>query len=370
MNKVCFFCCVLILLLADTLLYPADNLFYLVHADKSVGQVVEGERIRILSGHIVAYQDTLRMYCDEATFYEDREQIIFLGNVLIFDGHHKLWADKILYFTARRYAECYGHVRISGTNDSLYAEKFIYQFRERNAEGEHNLFIRDKQNDVSIWGDAGRYISANRYSMVTGHARFRQISADRQDTLLITAKKLEYFAAEPTRAYALEQVNIYKDQVKASCDSATYLISAEVVKLRVNPLAWQDQNEMSGKTIDLLLDSLKINQININENAHLKSLTTAVHDTTEKKYNHLRGKAIQIDLENSQPQRVIARRNATSVYVAIEDSLNQGINSSSSDSILVLFRTGEIDSIAIIGGIEGIFYPADYKGEIKGEQSK
>ncbi len=364
MNKVHLFFCSLILLSFTTLLYPGENMFHLVHADKSMGQVVDGERIRVLIGHIVAYQDTLRMYCDEATFYEDRAQIIFVGNVLIFDGHHKLWADKILYFTGLRYAECYGHVRISGVNDSLYAEKFIYQFNERNAEGEHNLFIRDKQNDVSIWGDAGKYIYVNRYSMVTGHARFRQISADRQDTLLITAKKLEYFAAEPKRAYALEEVNIYKDQVKASCDSATYLINEELVKLRVNPLAWQDQNEMSGRTIDLILDSLKINQIDINENAHLKSIA----DSTQKKYNHLRGKAIQIELENGQPQRVIARRNATSVYVAIEDSLNQGTNSSSSDSILVLFKTGEIDSIAIIGGIEGIFYPADYKGEIKGEQ--
>jgi lipopolysaccharide export system protein LptA len=364
MTKIRFATYFLISLVLTTLLLAGDNMFHLIHADKSTGQVINGERIRILSGHIVAYQDTLRMYCDEATFYEDRAQIIFIGNVLIFDGHHKLWADKILYFTDLRYAECYGHVRIGGVNDSLYAEKFVYQFRERNAEGEHNLFIRDKQNDVSIWGDAGKYIYASRYSMVTGHARFRQISADQKDTLLITAKKLEYHAIPPKRAYALERVNIYKDQVKATCDSATYLIPEELVKLRVNPLAWQDQNEMSGKAIDLHLDSLKINQININEKAHLKSVV----DSTQKKYNHLRGKAIQIELQKGEPQRVLARYNATSVYVIMEDSLNQGTNSSSSDSILVFFKTGEIDSIAIIGGIEGIFYPADYKGEIKGEQ--
>jgi lipopolysaccharide export system protein LptA len=363
MNKIYFFFCSLIFLFINSLLYPADTLFYLVHADKSSGQVINGEKVRILSGHIVAYQDTLRMFCDEATFYEDRSQIIFVGNVLIFDGHHKLWADKIVYFTNSRYAECYGHVRIGGVNDSLYAERFNYDFKERNAQGEQNLFIRDKQNNVSIWGDSGKYIYSNRYSIVTGHSRFQQINPDQNDTLLITAKRLEYFATDPKRAYALEGVNIYKDRVKATCDSATYLINQQLVKLRVDPFAWQDQNEMTGKDIDLLLDSLKIKQIFINENAHLKTLA----DSTQKKYNHLRGKSIQIMMEHGQPQRVISRRNATSVYVAIEDSMNQGINSSSSDSILVFFQTGKIDSIAIIGGIEGIFYPADYKGEIKGE---
>jgi len=364
MNKIHLLFISTFLILATTFLCAGENLLYLVHADKSLGRVVDGERVRILMGHIEVYQDTLRMYCDEATFYEDRSQAIFVGNVLIDDGHHKLWADKIVYWADTRLAECTGHVRISDINDSLYAEKFLYKFKERNAEGERDLFIRDKQNNVCIWGDAGKYTSANRYSVVTGHARFEQINPDQADTLLITAKILEYYGLDPKTAYALDEVTIYKDQVKATCDSATYRINDELVQLRINPLAWQGQNEMSGKTIDLLLDSLKVKSIHIDENAHVKSMADSVH----KKYNHLKGKSIRIALENGQPQQVIARKNAISVYVAVEDSLNQGTNSSSSDSILVYFKEGKIDSIAILGGTEGIFYPPDFKGEIKGEQ--
>jgi lipopolysaccharide export system protein LptA len=364
MNKIYFIVLSSLLILIPSSIFPGESLLYLVHADRSIGKMVDGERIRILTGNIEAYQDTLRMFCDEATFYEDRGQVVFVGNVLINDGHHKLWADKIVYFTATRYAKCTGHVRIGGVNDSLYAEKFTYHFKERNASGETDLFILDKQNRVYIWGDSGIYTSASRYSRVTGHAMFKQINTENSDTLLITANILEYFGLEPRRAYALEQVHIYKDRVRATCDSATYLIGDELVKLRINPYAWQEQNEMSGTTMDLKLDSLKINQIFINENAHVKTLA----DSVLKKYNHLKGKSIQIELADGRPQWLIARRNAISVYIALEDSVDQGTNSSSSDSIRVMFREGKIDSIAIIGGIEGIFYPPDYKGEIKGEQ--
>jgi lipopolysaccharide export system protein LptA len=366
MNKINFSVLLAVFTSFATLLSAGENLLYLVHADNSQGRVVEGERVRILTGNIEVYQDTLRMYCDEATFYENRSQAIFVGNVLIDDGHHKLRANRIVYSTDSRMAECTGQVRIGGINDSLYAEKFIYTFKERNAEGEKNLFIHDKQNQVKIWGDAGKYISADRYSKVTGHARFEQVNPDHPDTLLITANILEYFGEEPRRAYAVNEVTIYKDQVKATCDSATYRISEELVQLRINPLAWQGQNEMKGRTIDMLLDSLKVKAIHIEDNAHVKSLA----DSTQNKYNHLKGKSIQITLENGQPQQIIARKNAISVYVAIEDSLNQGTNSSSSDSILVFFNGGKIDSIAIIGGTEGIFYPPDFKGEIKGEKCK
>ena len=67
------------------------------------------------------------------------------------------------------------------------------------------------------------------------------------------------------------------------------------------------------------------------------------------------------------PEKVIARRNAISVYQIEEEKINQGTNSASSDSIIVYFKTGELDSISIIGGTEGIYYPAEWKGEIKSE---
>ena len=72
-------------------------------------------------------------------------------------------------------------------------------------------------------------------------------------------------------------------------------------------------------------------------------------------------------MADGRPDRVIARRNAISVYQIEEDKIKQGTNSASSDSIIVYFKEGEADSISIIGGTEGIFYPADWKGEIKSE---
>jgi lipopolysaccharide export system protein LptA len=336
-----------------------DGRLHIVHADKSIGKMIDGEAVRVLSGNVEAYQDTLHMYFDEGIYYENDERARFSGNVIINDGHHVIRADRINYYPERRFAHCTGNVRISSSADSLYAEVFYYYFREGNARGEQNVFLWDKENNVRVWGDYGRFKSENKSTFITGNARFEQNDNSENDTLIITANQFNYFGIDPKRAIAIDSVRIRKGEVMAECDSATYLVSEEIVKLRVKPLAWQGASEMKGQTIDLKLDSLKIKEIFLTEDAYVKSLA----DTLREKYNHLQAKSIQVSMKDRQPYRVIARRNARSIYLLEEE----GTNSASSDSIIVFFKNGEMDSIAIIGGSEGTFYPLNYSGDIKNE---
>ena len=352
------------LLLAVT--YPilsSDGRLHLIHADRSFGKIIDGQKVRYLVGNVEAYQDTLKMYCDEAIFYEDQNLTEFNGNVLIDDSHHRLWADKIIYNTETRIANCLGHVRISGQKDSLYAEKFIYAFRSQNAEAEKNVYLWDKESNAIVTGDAAHYIADLNESHVSGNAYFAHHQRDQADTMMITSEKMAYYGLEPKRAVAEKNVRIFKGNVQATCDSATYFVTDESVALRIDPVAWQEESRMKGLKIDFILDSLEIKEIFLTDKAEITTLA----DTLENKYNILRGRSIQVSMINQEPDKIIARNNAISIYRVEENKVKQGTNSASADSIMVYFFQGEADSIAIMGGIEGIFYPADWKGEIKSE---
>jgi lipopolysaccharide export system protein LptA len=354
---------ILTILIITTFTRAADNLLHFEHADKAMGQLINSEKVHRFVGNVRAYQDTLRVICDEAIFWEEEERADFIGKVKFDDGHRTLWANKVVYYTNSRIAHCTGNVRISGVNDSLYAEEFVYRFAENNAEGKINLFLWDKQNNARVWGDSGLYLSSQAQSFIYGNARFEHDESDSTDTLIITAKQMEYHGAEVRHAIALDSVRIFTGDIRASCDSASYKVNEERIYLRIQPIAWQDQNEMTGGVINLELDSLEIKDIFIHQKAHLKSLA----DSVSTKYNHLRGKSIQVSLMDRRPYRITARNNASSVYYLKEEENDQGTNSASSDSIIIFFEQGEVDSIAILGGVEGIFYPSDYKGDIQGE---
>jgi lipopolysaccharide export system protein LptA len=355
-----FWCIVLFLFIS---LYASDNQLHLIHADKSLGKLANGERVRILSGNVEAYQDTLFMKCDEAIFYEDRNRVEFHGNVHLDDGHYILRAERIVYNTESRIAICYDNVRISSSKDSLYAEKFIYNFRDRNARGQKNVFVWDKLNNARVWGDAGDYNSLKKHTIIKENARFKHYNKDESDTLNITSRYMEYSGLTDKYALATDSVQIHKGDLYAVCDSALYSIDEEKINLKVNPIAWQADSEMKGQKIDLLLDSLILKEILITGAAQIKSPS----DTVNNKFDYLRGKSIEVLLEDRKPVKITARNNASSIYLLKEDDIEQGTNTASSDSIIIYFRAGEIDSIAIMGGSQGIFYPPDYQGDIEGE---
>ena len=352
MNRILFI--IPLWLLYTGLLSASQGQLELIHADRSLGKIVDGKKVRILTGDVVARQDTLNMNCEQAVFYEDENRIDFIGKVRIDDGHHVLQARKIRYYTDIRKADCSGNVRISGRTDSLYAERFVYRFRDRIAEGQNNVFVWDKLNRTRLWGDYGIHNASRKYTLIRKNARFEHQETDQSDTMIINSGKMEYFGQEPRMAIAIRDVRIHQGELRADCDSAVYRMSEDLVHLRINPIAWQGESEMKGALIDLKMDSLQVKDIFIRDEAHLKSLG----DSARNKYNYLRGKSIEVELEN---------RNASSIYILNEQGRSQGTNSASSDSIIIYFAGGEMDSIAIIGGTEGIMYPADYQGEIKGE---
>lgn len=339
--------------------FAAESQLRLVHADKSIGKMVNGEPVRILTGNVEAYQDTLHMLCDEAYFYQNQNRVEFIGRVFIDDGQHILRAERINYYPETKTAVCIKNVRISSQTDSLYAEKFVYNFSTKNAEGEQNLFVWDKQNNAWIWGDKGKYDYQKQYTRIENNARLRHYNPGEVDTLEITSRFMEYQAGDNVFALATDSVTIRQGDLVAVCDSAKYDIDHEKIHLKVNPIAWQAESEMKGSTIDLVLDSLKLTSIFITGEAQIKSLS----DSVNKSYDYLRGKTIEVMLKQNKPHLITARDNASSIYLLKDKEVRQGTNSASSDSIIIFFEEGVMDSIAIIGGAEGKFYPPDYMGE-------
>ncbi len=352
---------ILSLLFVSTLVFASNDRLDLIHADKNTGKKIGSEQLRILSGNVHFVQDTLSMFCDEAVFYEIQEKLEFRGNVLIDNRQRKIRADKIVYYPKTKLAVCTGKVKITGENDSLYAEHFTYNFEHKDASGRKNLYILDRTNNVQIWGDRGVYDQNKNYSMVEQNARLMKIDTASSDTLIIKGRRLEYFDVEDNRrAVVQDSVIILQGGLKAQCDSAVYYPDLNIGWLKMKPIAWYENNELSGVEMKVHFDSLKVRDIYVYGDGIAKSLA----DSAKGRYNELKGKSIEFQIENDKPKTIIARDNAISLYYLKEKENDQGSNFATSDSIFIHFKNGELDSINIIGGSEGIFYPENYKGEM------
>jgi lipopolysaccharide export system protein LptA len=331
----------------------------LIHADKSTGAKLNGEQLRIFSGHVHFRQDTLEMFCDESIFYEIKNQADFSGNVLIDDGRNQIRANKIEYYPESRIALCKGNVRLTSSKDSLYAEEFVYNFKTKDATAYRHVFITDYENRVTVWGEYGEYRPDSSYSLMREHAGLTKIDTSSRDTLRVLAEQLQYFNEKPAYAVAIDSVIITQGALRAVCDTAIYNPDEEFVDLRHHPHAWFEDSELSGMQMTARFDSMKVREINLRTEAKAQTLVDSLSGTQ----NVLKGKSIDFFIREKKPVRINATGNASSVYYLLQEEKEQGVNFATADTILVFFQQGKLDSILIRGGSEGIYYPADYKGE-------
>ncbi len=333
----------------------------IIHADLNQGRNINGEQLRILKGSVHVVNDTVHMYCDSAVFYEKINMLHLSGNVILDNGQRLLRAKQISYYPGLDKAICKENVRISGKKDSLFADKLTLLLANSSGTAKGNVYLKDKVQNAIIRGNQARYDKLSKNFECWGNARFfKQDSAD-SDPLTVTAENIRYFGGADARAVAIDSVVIKQGSFRSLSDSATYLTQKEQADLKGHPMAWVEKSTLQGQRILADFDSSRIKHIYIQTDARAVSLV----DSIKKTYNVLQGKIIEFFLTYGKADSIISRNNASSIYYLDKEGGQQGSNYSTSDSIFVYFKNGKPDSIEIVGGAQGTFYPEGYKGEKK-----
>ncbi len=333
----------------------------LVHADITIGRIDSGQQMTIFTGNVHFRQDTLEIFCDSAVYYDKDKYADFDGHVLVLDGLRLLRADKIKYYPSEKTAYCYDNVQIVTAQDSIYAESLIYNFNTKNANAAINFYVYHSKENVKITADKGSYIDNKRLFWVQTNSCLIRTDSTSNDTLWIYSQKLAYFATDSAKAVASDSVTIIQKELTATADSAIYIVDEEIIWLRQEPIAWYDKNKLSGKILKVVMDSMEVQKIFSYEDAKAVELV----DSTKNKYNKLDAKNIELQIMNNKPKRIIASGNAVSQYYLINEEGDQGMNNASADTLLLFFTEGEMDSLMVIGGSEGVYYPENYRGEIQ-----
>ena len=333
----------------------------LIHADLSRGTVVNGRPLRFLEGHVHIRQDSLELFCQRATYDEQAHQIILEGEVLLIRGTDSLRAQHLTYFEISQIAIAEKNVELRRPNQFMQCDYLEYHYQTDRVLAQRHLWLNDASNRVFITGRKGEYLPEKEYAYIRHQAHLWRLDSTATDTLHIFARELLYRFGERKSALARDSVNIRQGELTATCDSAVYLVREDVVRLMGNPHALYRNNEMFGKTMELVLDSLEVRQVRILGDA----LAISIADSVEKKENRLAGKQIVMYISQRQLQEIRAINQASSQYYLEENGETRGVNVASADTIRAFFTEGELDSIAVMGGAEGTYYPENYQGEIR-----
>lgn len=339
---------------------PAGSRLELLHADVSRGVVVDGKPLKILEGNVRARQDTLLLFCDRAVYNPPEKTIVLTGNVKLIRGKDTLIANRVTYFEEEKKAVSEGDVRVYRPEQNMTADYLEYYYETDRIRAMGNLQLHDAENRVFITAREGEYCPEENISYVQRQAHLWQLDSSGTDTLHIFGRRMEYYFGEPRNAVVKDSVHIFQGDLHAWCDSVIYLVEEEVAYLEKSPRALQKNNELLGKRMQLILKDMKLEQIRVQGGA----LAISVVDSTLKKENRLEGREIVMYISHQKMRELRAISNARSLYYLKEKEEERGVNTASADTIKAFFTDNELDSIVVIGGSQGTFYPRDYQGPI------
>ena len=147
-------------------------------------------------------------------------------------------------------------------------------------------------------------------------------------------------------------VRFYKSDMQGQCDTMTYAMADSTVRMRHHPVLWADQSQLTGDSIDIRIVNHAIDSVLQHGHAYIISA-----DSVEG-YNQIHGSRMVSRFRDSSLHHVDVSGEAKTISWLREDDGDLiGINVSSSQTMKIRMKDGDIDLIYYYDHVDETLYP-------------
>ena len=314
-------------LLLPSLIMAADDRLYLVHADVLENIIINNVSTQILTGNVEFKRGEITLTCDRARFVEKTGLGHLIGNATVQKENLTVVADSMNYDSPNDILRGYGNVKV-WDNDYTLTSDSLYYYTEL---------------------DSG--IAMSRVQM---NQKEQSLNADK----VIYSKPP---STDQASYWATGQVVMQDENILTSSKEADYSAENEIAYLRGMPQIREKNRTLYGKEIKLQNRDGELHYVFIPDSARVtalhKSIETGMKSGPEEYSDNMAGSILHAYFQDGAMDSVRLEGMATTIYHVFEDSLFQGTNEASGDTMQLLFINDELDQIKVSGGARGTFTP-------------
>ena len=310
------------------------------------------ENVEVTSPKYQMFTDTLYYNTNiEKMWFEGPTIIINEENTL--DGEHGYYlVDEDIAFLDKRPVMRNETQRMK--SDSMYYNRNIGLAKAYDhvdmIDTSYKVVMRG--NYVEMWENKG-------LSFATDSAYAISYDNDNSDSLYIHGDTLfMYFdkqKEEAKKLIARRNVRFFKSDMQGKCDTLTYLVADSTIRMRVNPILWAEDSQMTGIDIDIKIKDQAIDWVLQKGNAFIIS-----QDTVEG-FNQIKGTDITSRFKDGGIHRVnVDGDKAETIYwIRDDDGGLIGIDVSNSETMVIEMENQNISIIKSFKDIHETMYPEE-----------
>jgi len=310
----------------------ANERLQLKNASLLENKTTAGESIKYISGNVIFLKGDLTLNCDEGRHYDEKGLAILYQNVSAIQKGRSLTCDTIKFFSNEDKLISIGNSRVWEQDYDLKADSITVFTKIDSGVALGNVTLFQK----------GQVIKADRIEYQKGKTH---------DGVSYTA---------------IGGVTITDSTRIATCERAQYKIEKEITTLEIEPKIKDGGRILSGEKIELTYQNELLKKLFIPRKAlaitpidgYQRSLSDSLKVGDTLKFDdRMEGSELISFFKNGVIDSLRIGGMAKTLYHVFEDSIYQGKNNASGDTIIMIFKNNELDILDILGGSKGKYLP-------------
>ena len=307
--------------------------------------------------NVEVYSPKYQMYTDTLFYNTGQEKMWFEGPTTIINKENVLEGKHGYYLVKEDYVYLDKRPYMHNETQQMWSDSIFYDRRKGLAQAYSQVDMIDTSYKVILRGDYVEMWENDGLSFATDSAC--AITYDGGDSLYIHGDTLfMYFSKEENKAEKLiarRHVRFFKSDIQGKCDTLTYLMADSTIKMRVAPILWAEDSQLTGTDIDIKLRNHKVDWVLQKGNAFIIS-----QDSIEG-YNQIKGQDIISKFRNGNIHRVnVDGDKAETIYWIRDDGGGIiGIDVSNSTTMVIEMEKQSVSMIKSFKEINETMYPED-----------
>lgn len=325
------------------------------------------------TGHVELSDGDVLVTAPSGLYFTEEKRAQFTDGVRLVDSSAVLTSAGGEYWSDDKRAEFYGNVELDEDRTHLESDTITYLRETDVSIARSNVFIEragdssdaDSLTRMLLYGNEAYNEDSTAYSRIEGRPLLVQLRQDSVgaeiDTLVIRASILESIRDDSLqRLIATDSVRIWQRDLAAVADSVVYdrieaeeELPGENVRLFGAPIAWLQDNQLSGDTILVNTREDAVDSLFVRHNAFVARLDTAL-----QRIHHMKGEYLTAAFEGDSLKTLSMGLQAEAInFRAGDGGEPSGAVRTSADRITFYFKGDEVERLSAIRAPEGTYYP-------------
>jgi len=340
--------------------------------------------------HLAAYPDSATTVRGDKTlkshygYYRDRiKEFFFIKNVEVFSPKYQMYTDTLFYNTSIEKMWFEGPTTIINKENILDGEHGYYLvnedyvfldkrpfmhnktqwMRSDSIQYDRNIGLAKAYKQVDMIDTSYKVIMRGDYMELWEHKNLSYATDSAyaiyydKDSLFIHGDTLFFHfdkeQEEIEKLIVRRNVRFYKSDMQGRCDTLTYLRADSTIRMRVNPVLWSKDSQLTGIDIDIKTNGKSIDWVLQRGDAFIIS-----QDSVEG-FNQIKGPDIRSKFEDGSIHHVnVEGGNAETLYWIRDDEGGLiGIDVSKSTTMTIVMKDNSISVIKGYSDINETLFP-------------